>query len=81
MHIFRQHLIFFSLIYIFESNLNYKLDFISCCGGQTRKCANNELKNRDQGGAALIATHSKALASRADLVVRLVDGRVADYND
>ncbi|HKV45056.1 MAG TPA: ABC transporter ATP-binding protein, partial [bacterium] len=33
---------------------------------------------RGQGGATLIATHSNALAARADRVVRLLDGRVVD---
>lgn len=33
---------------------------------------------RRAGGAALIATHSEALASRADRIVRLLDGRVVD---
>ncbi len=31
---------------------------------------------RREGGAAVIATHSEALAARADRVVRLLDGRV-----
>jgi len=34
--------------------------------------------HRSAGGAALIATHSDALAARADRIVRLRDGRIAD---
>jgi len=34
------------------------------------------LAHRDAGGAALIATHSEALAATADRVVRLTDGRI-----
>lgn len=32
-----------------------------------------------KGGAALIATHSEALAARADRIIRLLDGRVLDH--
>ena len=35
-------------------------------------------RRRDDGGAALIVTHSEALASRADRVIRLHDGRILD---
>jgi len=34
-------------------------------------------KRREKGYGTLIATHSEALASKADRVVRLIDGRVA----
>ena len=35
-------------------------------------------RRRERGGATLVATHSDALASRADRVIRLQDGRVLD---
>jgi putative ABC transport system ATP-binding protein len=35
-------------------------------------------RRRSAGGAALIVTHSEALASRADRVIRLRDGRIGD---
>lgn len=35
-------------------------------------------QHRRAGGALVIATHSEALAARADRVVRLLDGRVVD---
>ena len=34
-------------------------------------------KRREEGYGTLIATHSEALASKADRIVRLIDGRVA----
>lgn len=33
---------------------------------------------RERGGATLVATHSEALAARADRVIRLHDGRILD---
>lgn len=36
---------------------------------------------RDAGGAALIATHSEAVAGRADRVIQLRDGRAGDATD
>ena len=35
-------------------------------------------EHRRAGGALVVATHSEALASRADRVLRLLDGRIAD---
>src|SRR5690348_2626198 len=35
-------------------------------------------RRRDAGGSALVVTHSEALASRADRVIRLHDGRILD---
>jgi len=36
--------------------------------------------HREEGGAILIVTHSKAVASRADRVIHLLDGRIANHD-
>lgn len=47
--------------------------------GATEAAILDEIERRRDGGTAvLIATHSRAVSSRADRIVRLVDGRLAD---
>ncbi|MDR3542292.1 MAG: ABC transporter ATP-binding protein [Desulfosporosinus sp.] len=36
--------------------------------------------HRKSGGAAIIATHSEALAAHADRIIRVVDGRIVKYD-